>query len=113
MSNYNLELLQHIKEMVDFLHGNYSSLTIKELAGDFEKRKTTERCLEIIGEATKKLPKEFREKHQDIEWRQMAGMRDILIHDYDNVDYEILWTVLSSKIPVLKPKIDELIKHYS
>ncbi|HET8864226.1 MAG TPA: HepT-like ribonuclease domain-containing protein [Gracilimonas sp.] len=113
MSNYTLELLQHIKEMVDFLYENYSSLSLKELSGDFEKRKTTERCLEIIGEATKKLPKEFTEKHPDIEWRQMAGMRDILIHNYDNVDYDVLWDVLDSKIPILKPKIDELIKNYS
>lgn len=113
MSNYTLELLQHIKDMVDFLYENYSSLTLKELAGDFEKRKTTERCLEIIGEATKKIPQEFRKKHHDIEWRQMAGMRDILIHDYDNVDYDILWSVLNSKIPILKTKIDELIKNYS
>lgn len=113
MSNYTLELLQHIKEMIDFLYENYSSLSLKEIAGDFEKKKTIERCLEIIGEATKKLPKDFREKHTNIEWRQMAGMRDILIHDYDNVDYDVLWNVLDSKIPELKPKIDELIKNFS
>lgn len=109
MSNYTLELLLNIKEMVDFLHENYSSLAIKEFAGNFEKRKTTERCLEIIGEATK----EFREKHTNIEWRQMDGMRNILIHDYDNIDYDVLWKVLDSNIPELKPKIDELIKNYS
>jgi uncharacterized protein with HEPN domain len=113
MSGYNIELLQHIKEMVDFLHENYSSLTLQQLANDFEKRKTTKRCLEIIGEATKKISKDFRKGHPEIEWRQMAGLRDILIHNYDNVDYEILWNVLNSKIPELKPKVDNLIKHYS
>jgi uncharacterized protein with HEPN domain len=86
---------------------------MKEFAGSFEKRKTTERCLEIIGEATKKLLKEFRDKHPDIEWRNMAGMRDILINDYSNIDYEIIWTVLNTKIPEIKPKIDELIKNFS
>ncbi len=113
MSDYNFELLQHITEMVDFLHDNYSSLSLQQLAGDFEKKKTTERCLEIVGEASKNISQDFKVKHPEIEWRQMAGMRGILIHNYDNVDYEIRWNALSFKIPELKPKIDNLIKHYS
>ncbi|MEM2913596.1 MAG: HepT-like ribonuclease domain-containing protein [Candidatus Bathyarchaeia archaeon] len=51
--------------------------------------------LEIIGEAIKKVPAETRTKHPEIEWRKIAGLRDILIHEYFNVDMEILWDIVS------------------
>ena len=60
------------------------------------------RQLKIIGEATKGVSKEFRLKHPDIPWADMAGMRDVLIHDYIDVDFDVVWKTASEDIPNLK-----------
>ncbi len=59
------------------------------------------RNLEIIGEATKKISEEYREQHADIPWREMAGLRDVLIHNYGSVDLYIVWKTVVSDIPQL------------
>ena len=67
------------------------------------------REIEIIGEATKKLTQEFKEKHQDIPWKQIAGMRDKLIHDYFGVDIDAVWDTIQNDIPPLNNKLKELL----
>jgi uncharacterized protein with HEPN domain len=54
-----------------------------------------------IGEASKKIPDDFKQKYSHLEWRAMAGMRDRLIHGYFGVDYGIVWDVVKNKIPIL------------
>ena len=56
------------------------------------------RRLEIIGEAVKRIPLDYKDKYPDIPWRQVAGMRDILIHGYDEVDLELVWRSISSEM---------------
>ncbi len=67
------------------------------------------RNLEIIGEATKRLSWEIRENHPDIPWRKMAGLRDVLIHEYLRVDLEEVWIIVDTNLPVLKRKINQMI----
>lgn len=67
------------------------------------------RNLEIIGEATKKLSTEFRQKHPEIEWKKIAGMRDKLIHDYIGVDLWAVWAVIEQIIPRLEQQIRTII----
>lgn len=67
------------------------------------------RNLEIIGEATKKLSTEFRQKHPEIEWKKIAGMRDKLIHDYIGVDLWAVWAVIDQIIPRLEQQIRTII----
>jgi len=67
------------------------------------------RNLEIIGEAVKNLPDEIKEKHPEIEWRDIAGLRDILSHKYFEVNLKILWDVIENKLPELKEEISGMI----
>ena len=66
------------------------------------------RNLEIIGEAVKNLPPDFRKKHGEIEWIKMAGLRDILIHEYSGVDKRIVWDIVKNKLPELKKAIKRI-----
>jgi uncharacterized protein with HEPN domain len=63
----------------------------------------------IIGEATKRLSAEFRDQHPSIPWKKMAGMRDVLIHSYSDVDLELVWEAAMQSIPDLIAQIETLI----
>ena len=68
------------------------------------------RSLEIIGEATKKIPDSVRQKHPEVQWRNMAGMRDVLIHNYEGVDYAVVWEVVAEKVPVLYSQVTKILQ---
>jgi len=66
------------------------------------------RNLEVIGEAVKKLPADMKRKHPDIEWKKIAGLRDILIHEYSGIDLRIVWDVVENKVPELRDSIKSI-----
>ena len=67
------------------------------------------RSLEVIGEAARQVPDELKEKHSDVQWREMTGMRDRLIHGYFSIDYEIVWDVVTTKIPDVHRRLERMI----
>ncbi len=66
------------------------------------------RNLEIIGEAVKKVDDETRKTYKDVEWKKVAGLRDILIHAYSEVDLEVVWDIVKNKLPELKKYIEKI-----
>ena len=103
---YLQDILESIEHIQKFLDG----VSEDEFYENVEKQDAVLRRLEIIGEAVKHLPEEIREDHPDIPWRQIAGMRDIIIHEYFGVTLEMVWIVATVDILDIKSRVEEIIK---
>ena len=68
------------------------------------------RNLEIIGEAAKKVPTDVKKRHPEVEWRKVAGLRDIIAHEYFGINQVIIWDIVDNKIPKLKASIKAIVK---
>lgn len=97
-----------LSKILKYTNGiSYDEFVNSEITKD-----AVERNFEIIGEAVKNLSEDFRKQYPDIPFKQVAGMRDKLIHDYFGIDYEILWKTIQDKIPQFKIEIKKLIKTF-
>lgn len=110
MSKFPEEFLKHILDEINYLLETSHDLDEPNFSQDETLQRAFVRSIEVIGEATKNLSSEFKSEHNEIDWKSMAGMRDRLIHGYFGVDYQIVWDVIKTEIPELKPKIENLIR---
>jgi len=108
MSRCPLEYLRHILDEIAYVQGVAHDITQAEFLADETLKRSVVRSIEIIGEAAKKLPSDFKDKHPDVQWKRVAGMRDRLIHGYFGVDYRLVWDVAQNKLPELKQKIIQI-----
>lgn len=102
------DILFAIADIEEFLGG----MSYEVFAGDKRTVNAVIRSLEVLGEATKRIPISFRQKHPDIPWSKMAGMRDVLIHDYMGVDLKTVWKVADERLPELKPLLKAVISDH-
>lgn len=105
----DLFYIENILQSISRIQLYISSKDYATFLGDFIVQDAVVRQLEIIGEATKRITKDFRNNNPEIPWADMAGMRDILIHDYIDVDLDIVWKTASDSIPKLKALLEKLV----
>lgn len=110
MSPSLLDFLRHILEECNYILSVSEGKTKDVVLNNPTLQRSVVRSLEIIGEAAKKLDEEFRNQHPHIEWKKIAGTRDMMIHHYFGIDYDIVWEIVTNKIPELQHYIQKIIE---
>lgn len=103
---YIKDILQNMQDAEEFIQ----RLSYEQFAKDKKTFNAVVRAIEVIGEAAKKIPPTVRGKYPSVPWKEMAGMRDKVIHFYFGVDKEAVWLVVKERIPALKPVMEQILR---
>lgn len=102
--------LRHILDAISRIEQYVQGVRYEDFMDDHLVQDGVIRQIEIMGEATKRLSKEIRERHSEMPWKDLAGMRDKLIHHYFGVDLDAVWDTLEKDIPVLKERLGNIVQ---
>ncbi|MBS3101638.1 DUF86 domain-containing protein [Candidatus Woesearchaeota archaeon] len=102
--------MEHIIDAVNDIESFTKGLTKSKFLKNKLRQSAVIRQLEIIGEASKNLPENFREKYSEVEWKKIAGTRDKIIHHYFGIDLNTVWDIVKKDLPDLKRKIIAILK---
>ena len=100
--------LNDIREAINSIEIFVEGMTFEEFKNDDKTSSAVIRKFEIIGEATKNLPEDMKNQHSQIPWKEIAGMRDKLIHAYSEVDSKLVWMTIQQRLPELKSVIEKI-----
>jgi len=103
VADYLEDILQAIDDVAEFIAG----MDYSQFANDKKTVNAVIRSLEVIGEATKHVPAAFRNRYPEIPWSKMAGMRDVLIHDYMGVDSMTVWKAVKERLPEIRSLLSD------
>lgn len=106
----NLPFLKHILDAVEDIESSIKSITKGKLKKNKDIKDATIRRIEVIGEAVKNISKELKIKYPEVEWKKIAGSRDVMIHAYFNVDLDVVWNIAKIDLPVLKKQIQQILE---
>ena len=106
--DYLVDMLESAKKALEFVEG----MGYDEFASDEKTQFAVVRALEIIGEAAKKVPADVREAYPEIPWREIAGTRDKLIHDYIGVNLSVVWRTIQDDLPPLIEHLGMLLRDF-
>ena len=98
-------ILESIKDVESFIRG----VPKKSFMKNKEKQSAVVRQIEIIGEASKNIPENFKDKYSHISWKEIIGARDKIIHHYFGIDLEIVWEIITINLPELKKQVEEIL----
>jgi uncharacterized protein with HEPN domain len=104
LRDYINDLIEACEDILSFTKG----MSYSDFIGDKRTINAVVRSLEVIGEATKKLPTSLRDNYSDVPWKQMAGMRDKLTHAYFGIDKQMVWQAVQIDIPKILPSIKRI-----
>ena len=102
--------ISHILESITLIEQYTENISFEEFENDRKTIDAVIRNFEIIGEASNKLPEEFRKKYPEIPWRSIIGLRNVLIHDYLGVDIKAVWGNLKQELPQLKKQMKAILE---
>jgi len=109
MSKRSINLLiDDIREAIDKIERYIEGMSKDSFESDEKTNDAVVRNLEIIGEAANRLPKDFIEKHSEIEWNKIVGLRHRIVHEYFGVDLSIIWQILENDIPPFKYSLEKI-----
>ncbi|MGA2316422.1 MAG: DUF86 domain-containing protein [Thermodesulfobacteriota bacterium] len=106
---HNQVFLKHILDEINFLTKETEGIKFEQFIKNEILKRACSRSLEIIGEAVKNLPADFKKRYKDIEWKKIAGLRDKIIHYYFGVNWDILWDVIKNQLPKLKEQVENIL----
>ncbi len=99
-------MLDHAREAVEMVRGRSRA----DLGADRQLNLALVRLMEVVGEAATRVPEEFRSRYPEVPWRQVAGVRNRLIHGYDVVDFDILWAIVTQDLPPLVARLQAIVQ---
>jgi uncharacterized protein with HEPN domain len=106
----DLDYIEDIREAITRIERYCSNLSREEFEADEKTQDAVIRNLEVIGEATKNLSAATRRENSAIPWKDLAGVRDKLIHHYFGINYAIIWKIIRDDLPRLLPELDEILR---
>lgn len=101
--------LEHVLDSIEHVESYVAKSSKEDFLASPKDQDAVLRRLEVIGEAVKNLPKTLRDAHPEIPWREMAGMRDVLIHEYFNVDLQLAWRAVQRDLPRVKDALQKIL----
>ena len=108
----NVQRIYHILQQSVTIRRRINGLTKDDFLNDIDKTEATLHGLTVIGEAVRAMDDDFKAAHSDVPWRSIVGMRNFIVHEYEEIDYDLVWKAVSIDLPAITPRLEEIYKAF-